>query len=519
MLAENVASSNVWTQALLAAADGLDPRPSPYEHNPVQWLRDSIIWKPEEHIVGDPYPDGDDYQALILTSLATKQRCAVWGPHGLGKTTTAAWAILWFAKTREGRDWKIVTTASKWRQLIIYLWPEIHKWNRRLREPFSDKELLSLNIKLATGQASAVASDQPGAIEGAHADHLLYIIDEAKEVQVGTWDAIEGAFSTDTECLALAISTPGPVNGRLWDIASRKPGTEDWSPLHITLEMAIAAGRISSTWAEQRKRLWGEKSTVYRNRVLGEFAAASTDGVIPELSWIEDANDRWKDIFGEEVYEGGWDRESHGYPVDRLPAFTCVGVDVARGGADKTTMALRFGAIISDIRETELEGTDQTTGRVMGILRAFKVKGPAVVDVIGVGGGVVDFLRAGGYLVQAFNAAEGTTLVDSSGELGFTNKRSAGWWAMRELLDPANNYNIALPPSDMLTGDLLAPGYRVVAGGRIQVESKDDIKKRIGRSTDYADSVVQAFQYDPDEVAGVDGSQMVYDAEVSISPF
>jgi hypothetical protein len=92
----------------------------------------------------------------------------------------------------------------------------------------------------------------------------------------------------------------------------------------------------------------------------------------------------------------------------------------------------------------------------------------------------------------AFNAAEGTDRKDRSGELGFTNLRGGGWWNLRELLDPAFAPILALPPDDRLTGDLTAPHWRVMSGGRIQVESKDDIRKRIGRSTDDGDAVVQA---------------------------
>jgi hypothetical protein len=73
------------------------------------------------------------------------------------------------------------------------------------------------------------------------------------------------------------------------------------------------------------------------------------------------------------------------------------------------------------------------------------------------------------------------------------NKRSAAWWYLRELLDPANGHGIALPPDDLLTGDLTAPHWRITSGGKVQVESKDEIRKRLGRSTDDGDAVVMAF--------------------------
>jgi hypothetical protein len=59
---------------------------------------------------------------------------------------------------------------------------------------------------------------------------------------------------------------------------------------------------------------------------------------------------------------------------------------------------------------------------------------------------------------------------------------------------------VALPPDDKLTGDLAAPRYKQASGGRLQVESKDDIKKRLGRSTDHGDAVVMAFWREPEGI-------------------
>lgn len=67
------------------------------------------------------------------------------------------------------------------------------------------------------------------------------------------------------------------------------------------------------------------------------------------------------------------------------------------------------------------------------------------------------------------------------------------WWHLREALDPAYEARLALPPDDLLVGDLTAPHWRVTSSGRIQVESKDDIKKHLGRSTDDGDAVMQAL--------------------------
>jgi hypothetical protein len=154
-------------------------------------------------------------------------------------------------------------------------------------------------------------------------------------------------------------------------------------------------------------------------------------------------------------------------------------------------IALRYGQAIRELRRFSRQDTMQTTGQVAGILTAHG--GSAVVDVIGIGAGVVDKLREDGRAVEAFNSSEATQHRDISGELGFVNKRSAAWWYLRELLDPANGHCTALPPDDLLTGDLTAPHWRITSGGRVQVESKDEIRKRLGRSTDDGDAVVMSF--------------------------
>ena len=267
----------------------------------------------------------------------------------------------------------------------------------------------------------------------------------------------------------------GRTAGRFYQIHQRAAGYEDWNARHITLQDAISEGRLSEQWAKQRKAQWGEKSAVYQNRVLGEFAASEEDGIIP-LSWVELANERWF----------AWTE------ANRPGDFRGVGVDVGRGG-DKSVYALRWDEAIEELRRDNLRDTMAVAGKVAGILRAHG--GKAVVDVIGVGAGVVDRLREQKFSVDAFNAGERTTRTDKSRELGFADRRSAAWWNLREMLDPANGHAVALPQDDLLTGDLTAPTWRMMSGGKIKVEEKDAIRKRINRSTDSADAVVQVMDY------------------------
>jgi len=466
--------------------------------DPVRFVLECFEWREDE----GPTP----YQLEVLRELPERKRVALRGPHGLGKTALAAWVVLWFALTRDEMpgDWKVVSTASVWRQLSHYLWPEIHKWARRIRwdvvgrGPFDQRtELLQLVLKLSRGEAFAAASDKPESIEGAHASHLLYVFDEAKAIPPPTWDAAEGALAGG-DCYALAISTPGEPQGRFYEIHSRKPGYGDWWTHHVKLEECIAAGRIDAEWARQRVQQWGctfemidqadaqtdlerqlgmrvlKATATFSNRALGEFASSEEDGIIP-LAWVEAANERWAALEA----SGEWDE------------LTCVGVDVAGSGEDRTVLAMRHSDAIRELRPSSRQDTMQTTGAVMMALAGSSAY--AIVDVIGIGAGVVDRLRELSANVQPFNAGEHTDWRDVSRALQFANLRSAAWWNMRELLDPAQGHSIALPPDDMLTGDLTAPRWRMSSGGKILLESKDDIRKRIGRSTDDGDAVIMSF--------------------------
>lgn len=464
----------------LAKRDRASVRARRYLYDPAGWARDCIDWRG-----GGLAP----YQGESLTKLIERKRVAKRGPHGLGKTTDMSVAVLWFALTREaaGIDWKVITTASVWRQLSVFLWPEVHKWAARLRwdvigrAPFNPRtELLDLNLKLKHGAATAVASNQAERIEGAHADHILYILDEAKIIPPETWDAIEGALSnagpdTEFEAYVLAMSTPGPPSGRFYDIHRRAPGYEDWYVRHVTLAEAVAAGRISQAWADQRKAQWGEDSAMYQGRVLGHFHADDENSVIP-LAWIEAANERWHE----------WDLA--GRPDIAGPRWT--GVDVGRGG-DESILASVMSHVIT-LRAVPGRDTMKIVEEVE------KEPGRPIVDVTGVGAGVFDRLRQKKANPVAYVGGGKSLLRDRSGKFQFANVRSAAYWRLRELLEPEYAPVLMLPPDDLLTSDLTTPTWRITTGvpPRIKVENKEDVVARLKRSPDRGDATAMGMYGD-----------------------
>lgn len=223
-----------------------------------------------------------------------------------------------------------------------------------------------------------------------------------------------------------------------------------------------------------------------RSLLKGNFDAARIDNpyqVIPS-DWIEAAMVRG--------------RETH----NPTTLQTAQGVDVARGGKDKTVIAERYDYWIAPLKKYPGRSTPDGPS-VATLIIAALVGNPVVnIDVIGVGSSAYDHARDGCF-AQPINFGEGTTYTDASGRLKFANVRAAAYWHLRELLDPANGYDVCLPDDPELKADLIAPRWEIGQGGRVRIESKADIASRLGRSPDCGDAVVLAFWGDEPTPSGI----------------
>lgn len=222
-----------------------------------------------------------------------------------------------------------------------------------------------------------------------------------------------------------------------------------------------------------------------RSQMLnGDFNAGIQDDpwqVIP-TAWVEAAMVRWQ-------------------PKLPKPPMDSLGVDVARGGADNTVLCARHDQWYDELITypgSQTPNGPQTAGLIIAALRD---NAPIHIDVIGVGSSPYDFLNDAGLQAIGVNVAESATGMDRSGRLRFANLRSQLWWKMREALDPSNNTGIQLPNDPRLLADLTAPKWEL-RGSIIQVESREGILKRIGRSPDFASAVILA-QLDTPKMAEV----------------
>jgi hypothetical protein len=213
--------------------------------------------------------------------------------------------------------------------------------------------------------------------------------------------------------------------------------------------------------------------------LFGDFAASREDDryqVVPS-EWVRAAQERWR---------------SREKPRTQM---TALGVDVARGGKDQTVISPRHDNWFA--QQIAVPGKSTPDGPAVATLVLQHRRDNALVnaDVIGVGYSVQDALEP--VLKDAFvplNGSEASIRRDKSGRLAFVNQRAEWWWSMREALDPATGDDLALPPDQGLLADLCAPTWKLTARG-IQVEAKEDIIKRIGRSPDKGDSAVYALAH------------------------
>ena len=227
---------------------------------------------------------------------------------------------------------------------------------------------------------------------------------------------------------------------------------------------------------------------MYRVALLeGNFTAAREDHekqVIP-TQWILEAQKRWTPN-----------------PPANSPMCS-IGVDVAQGGADSTVLAPRYDYWFD--KPTLVPGKETPLGADVAALIFKHIRHNAIVVVDAEGGyglGAYEHMKGNNIPVVGYKGGGKSTARTKDRLLNFYNKRAETWWKFREALDPdqPGGSRIALPPDSGLRDDLacvrMAPNYDATTRG-IKIESKDDIRKRLGRSPDRGDAVVMALTAGP----------------------
>lgn len=356
-------------------------------------------------------------------------------------------------------DAVVITTAPTFRQVEQLLWREI-------RASVAGKAIYPAssvtNTKIDLGErwfALGLSADKSEQFQGFHSAHLLVIVDEASGVPEEIYTAVDGLAPTRI----LLIGNPTQNTGRFADTFKRpdvkKITISAFDTPNLQGKGSVIPGLITEKDVKRFADYYGVDSDVYRVRVLGEFPQADVDTLI-SVDEVAQAMQR------EVVVLPQWEKK--------------MGVDVARFGDDRTVIVVRQMEKVVFKEHFSNQDTMQTVGHVMRVAKDQGVKAHNIhVDSIGVGGGVIDRLKEQGWNVQAVNVAEspkdGEHFINLRAEL-YNNLK--GWIKTASLPDDDDFYEMANVK------------YKFNSSGKLQMESKDDMKKRGLPSPDVADALM-----------------------------
>lgn len=416
----------------------------------------------------------------ILESVRDNKETAVRSCHASGKTYTAARVVLWWLCSHI--DSIVITTAPTFRQVKEILWREIRGAIANAKQPIIDaKHVLDVQIKVDEQWfALGLSTDKPDQFQGFHSPHLLVVVDEASGVVPEIYEAIDGlAYSR-----LLMIGNPLSNEGRFAASFKKK----NVSKIHISAfdtpnikaegDLIVIPGLITKEDIERISVYYGKDSDVYRVRILGEFPLQDSDALI-SVDSVARAMER-------EVEE-------------QLRFEKMMGVDVARFGDDRTAIVIRLMNKVLEKHVFSSLDTMEIAGRVMNIAKEAEVKPQNInIDEGAMGPGVIDRLNEQGWPVSGVNFGSKADDPDN-----YLNLRAELYAVkVKEWLKTGS-----LPKDDDWY-ELASVRYKFNSSGKLQLERKEDMKKRGIDSPDVADAFALTFA-EGDAYATVKASEPV----------
>lgn len=428
----------------------------------------------------------EPYQIEIMDSVEKHVRTAVKSCHDSGKSYTASRLAGKYLATHP--DSIVLTTAPTFRQVENVIWREIRGMYHKAIRPFGGDEPLKTRWEYSPNwYAIGISSRDSNAIQGFHSKSgdILIIVDEGAGVSEDVFEGIE-ALLTSGRARLLVIGNPTSLSGKFFrmfkdptvnkitiscfDTANFKANgiknIDDLRNFDYTKMILPKPYLLNPSWAHHKLSDWGEDSPMFQSRVLGNFPEQDANTLIP-LNWIDLAST---------------DERRDAVPKGR----TQYGHDIARYGDDNSPILKRYGDWIAEINVFKQEDTMMTAGRAVDALR--DELGLYFIDITGgLGTGPYDRLVELGYpTVYGLNMS--SKAIDHE---QFINLRAELAWIVREKFRLGEIY---IPDDDDLKAELSNIRYKLHSDGRRQIESKDEIKKRLhGRSPDRADALFMSY--------------------------
>lgn len=431
-----------------------------YMDHPVEWGEDILNVK------------YDAWQAEVLQALSSRRFVAVRSGHGVGKSFTMANAILWFLLTHP--FCKVICTAPSKEQLFDVLWAELYKLIRESRKLSKLLEWKKDRIEVRkhpqewfaiarTAEVRKLGKNGLAVAEGLqgrHAEAILYILDEASGIDEAIMSTIDGSLTSE-ESYVLMAGNPTRSSGTFYDAFHTK--ARMWARFKVSSE---DSPRAAAGFCKRMLEKYGSRDhPMYLIRVRGEFPPSQHNSVFD--------HDKILESMGLKFESRNWE------PYE-------IGVDVARYGGDKTVFAFKKGPVIEKLECFEQISTMETAGRTVQFINQYH---PIAVriDTVGVGGGVYDRLKEMGYTeIVSMNGGEAPSDTKQ-----FLNLRAEAHWNLRSLIEQKA---IKLPddPEGILLGQMVSLTYKVNSRGKIQIESKEELRARGVESPDRLDAIILA---------------------------
>jgi phage terminase large subunit len=393
-----------------------------------------------------------------MRSVAAHRRTTVRSCHNSGKSWLSGCLTHWWLRCYQPS--LVITTAPTERQVKDVLWKEIRQRHLTAQLPGS---LGAMALSLSNSQrAIGLSTNDPVRFQGWHEENILVIVDEASGVAEEIYQAVEGIL-TGPNARLLLLGNPNYPSGTFFDSFR--------SPLYQRFHIQagdVPAHLLPPTWAEERRRVWGESSVMYRVRVLGQFPPQG-DNALFSLDWIEAAQQR---------------ELAAGEPCE-------MGVDVAGYGADESVLFVRQGnKIVDAVYLRQLEPM-ALVGRISAVARRWQPTA-IKVDEIGMGWGIVGALEAEGWPVIGVNVGEKAVIKPEE----YDNLRTE---LFIDLAERFRDGEIDIPPDDQLLVDQLTSlTYSYTPKGKRKLVSKEELRKQRGSglswaSPDRADALALCF--------------------------
>lgn len=409
------------------------------------------------------------------------RRMAAAACKGPGKTALMAWLGWYFLATRPNS--KVPCISITGGNLKDGLWAELAKWQKRsplLSRTFTwYAERITNNEHPETWFASkrswspdADPEQQANDIAGLHEDYLLWLIDECSDMPDGVVSAAEGALTSGIETRLVMMGNCTRSSGPLWNACGRDrhnaDGSVRWHITRITGDPddPDRSPRIDIEEARNEIAKRGRDDYRVMVNILGLFPERGADALLG----VKDVEAAMTRELGESAYY-------------REPKV--IGCDVARYGSDDSVIFPRQGRAC--FRPKKFHGLDtvEFAEQVIKFAQTWGSDG-GFIDGGGVGGGVVDTLRARGHANKATEVNFGSKAIDAE---MYENRRAEMYFRAAEWVKSGG----CLPSIPGLAEELAAPRYWFNKRQQKCLEPKDDIKARLGRSPDLADAFVLTF--------------------------